>query len=147
MIAVMKQRSDAERTAIADLKKAGLAATRQRVALLCRLRAATKPTSVEQIAASLRDSMNLTTIYRGLEQLITTRLARRVDLGKNHGLYEAVGHHHHHVVCRMCGRVEDVPTCPQPVTATVLKGSELFSEIDDHSLEFFGTCIPCKKTA
>lgn len=128
------------------LKSAGLAATRQRVALLEALRQVAQPCSVDTLARMLKGKLNTTTIYRGLDQLVSARLVRRLDLGRNHALYEVADAHHHHLVCRDCGLVEDVTTCvPHGLSAQVLQRSQAFSEVEDHALEFFGVCNSCKK--
>jgi len=129
------------------LRGVGLAATRQRIALIDALRKLQKPSSAEAVAKRVVDDMNLTTVYRGLDQLQDARLVRRIDLGKNHALYELAGSHHHHVVCRGCGKIQDVDVClPPSVTKQILKESRGFVSIDDHALEFFGTCTICAKT-
>jgi len=49
------------------------------------------------------------TVYRAIEQLEELGLVQKVDLGGSAFGYEKVdpsGHHHHHIVCEDCGRVE-----------------------------------------
>lgn len=126
------------------LRAAGLSATTQRMTLLAALQAAHRPLSVEKIARIVGASLNPATIYRGLDQLTGARLARRINLAKNHALYEAAGQHHHHVVCRSCGRVEDISAClPASMPARILKSKSGFATIEDHALEFFGLCKRC----
>jgi Fur family transcriptional regulator, ferric uptake regulator len=48
-------------------------------------------------------------IYRTLELLEETRLVQRFEAARGIASYERVepsGHHHHHAICRRCGRVE-----------------------------------------
>lgn len=126
------------------LKRAGLLATKQRILLLGALRKKKGPQSAEQITTLLSGKMNMTTVYRGLEQLGDAGLVKRLDLGKNHALFEFSNSHHHHVVCRTCGKIEGVSVCiPESVPASVLRKSKSFAKIQDHALEFFGTCKKC----
>lgn len=128
------------------LRTAGLSATRQRTELLGMLRKAKHPLRAEKIADQLSGKLNLTTVYRGLDQLSDARLVRRIDLGKNHALYELSDSHHHHLVCRTCGLIEDVTACiPDSVPKSVLKKAQGFAAIEEHALEFFGTCKTCAK--
>lgn len=127
-----------------ELRAAGLSATRQRIALLGALRGLRRPTSVDELTQSLSGKMNATTIYRGLDGLIAAGLARRVELGRNHALFEAVGTHHHHAVCTSCGTVEDVSVClPKPLLQALPRRVPGFARIDTHALEFFGICKVC----
>jgi Fur family ferric uptake transcriptional regulator len=48
-------------------------------------------------------------VYRALEQLTTDGFVQRIDLGDGTSRFEPVdpsGHHHHHLVCDDCGKVE-----------------------------------------
>jgi len=127
-----------------DLRAAGLSATNQRVALLRALRSLKQPESVEELARRLRATMNTTTVYRALEQLIGAGLARRIELGENYARFEATGRHHHHLVCRSCGKIEDVSICiPATLTSRILKTRSGFASVEDHALEFFGICRAC----
>ena len=147
MYAMILMMVDQENARVAlDLQRAGLSATRQRRALMSALRASAHPQSVESLVKVLGTKMNPTTVYRALDQLIEVRLARRVDLGKNYALFESMEHHHHHLVCRSCGRVEDVSAClPPSVSKKILLAIPHFVSIEDHALEFFGICKTCAK--
>jgi len=126
------------------LRAAGLAATEQRIALLVLLQAAKHPLSAEAVATKLEATLALTTVYRALDQLAAAGLARRIDLGRNHALFESSDHHHHHIVCRSCGSVEDVTACvPKTLPKSVLRKAKRFAVIEDHALEFFGLCRAC----
>lgn len=128
------------------LREAGVLVTKQRVGLISMLRKARRPLQAEKIASTLEGKMNLTTVYRSLDQLVEAGLVRRIDLGRNHALYELADSHHHHIVCRTCGLIEDVTACiPTSVTDSVLKKVNTFSSIENHALEFFGVCKPCAK--
>ncbi len=127
-----------------QLKQAGLVATKQRVVLLSLLHKAKKPLSVDELGKSTGKVMNMTTIYRALDQLVVAGLARKIQLGDNHARYESVGKHHHHVVCRSCGTIAEVAGCvPASFLAQVKRSQKQFATIEDHALEFFGLCVRC----
>jgi Fe2+ or Zn2+ uptake regulation protein len=126
------------------LQSAGLAATKQRIALMAELQSARKPVSADMLTERLDGVLNMTTVYRALDQLVSARLVRRIDLGKNHALFELAAHHHHHIVCTTCGRVEDISECmPPTLTSRVLAKATKFAAVEDHALEFFGLCKKC----
>lgn len=129
-----------------QLRAKGLSVTKQRLALLAALQKAKKPLSAEELSERLGSSMNQATVYRGLDQLVAAQLARRIDLKQNYALYESADHHHHHIVCRSCGRVDDVSAClPRSLHERVLAKNPQFARIEDHALEFFGLCRTCSR--
>jgi len=128
------------------LRKSGFKATPGRIVLLKMLAKHTRPLSLIAIGKELDGKLDQATVYRALEAFVEKGMVKRVDLGHAHTHYElAEGRaHHHHLVCKTCGTVEDVSVCvAEPVEKSVLKKSKSFSSVDDHSLEFFGTCKDC----
>ena len=129
------------------LKKAGFKATPGRLQLLEVLSKVDEPLSVLKIQKRLNNKLNEVTLYRALEVFAVAGLVRRVDLNHDHAHYElALGRaHHDHVVCTMCGVVEDVEGCAlAPFQKMALKSSH-FKSIYSHNLEFFGLCRTCSK--
>lgn len=60
-----------------------------------------------QIQARIH-SVNIATVYRTLELLVSQGLASRIDLGEGRVIYATNQHGPHiHLVCRQCGRVDD----------------------------------------
>jgi Fe2+ or Zn2+ uptake regulation protein len=107
----MPHRSAHERIA-GELARHGLRATRQRVAalrLLRRLRS--HPTSAELHARLLQEHENLSqkTVYEILDVLVQAGLASRVTAIGEPFRYEARPEPHYHAMCRVCGRLYDVP--------------------------------------
>ncbi|MDP2671799.1 MAG: transcriptional repressor [bacterium] len=88
---------------------------------------------------------NLTSVYRNLEMLEGLNLVKRLSFDKNGFSYELVSDrpHHHHVVCRNCGKLEDLSSlaAEEFVEKTAQKTN---FKIEDHNLEFFGLCRECK---
>jgi len=125
------------------LRRVGIRATRQRVALLTILARAQGPVAVEEITRAGRQAFDLTTAYRTFDAFVLAGIARRIELAQGRALYELATEHHHHAVCTTCGTIADIDAClPRGIDARVKKLSG-FASIDDHSLEFFGTCTSC----
>lgn len=132
-----------EEAAAQLLRAKGIRATPQRIALLARLRTQRAPQSADAIVRALRGVLDQATVYRGLQEFEKARIVRRVQL-RGSSLYEAPGSHHHHLICRSCGAVEDVEVnLPKSVSEKVLAKSKRFISIEDESLEFFGICKLC----
>ena len=51
--------------------------------------------------------VNRSTVYRTLELLESLELVVKSELGSSHVYHHAEEGHHHHLVCRNCGRVVD----------------------------------------
>src|SRR3954464_11466406 len=67
--------------------------------------------SAQEIHDGLRKARRrvaIASVYRALETLADLRLVKRVDAGDGIARYEPAtvdGDHHHHLVCRDCGKV------------------------------------------
>ena len=89
------------------------------------------------------DGMGLSTVYRNLQQLAD---AQEIDTLRNEDgevLYRKCGvRHHHHLVCRQCGRVEEVQGPAVERWADAAAKEHGFSDVA-HTIEIFGTCPAC----
>lgn len=127
------------------LRDVGLKVTPARLRLLDVLSKNDRPLTVTEIAAKLPD-VNQVTIYRALVALGEVGIVRRVDVQFAYTHYELVAtkKHHHHAICSMCGRIEDVDAClPRSLEKEVLGKLKDFSSLTSHSLEFIGRCNTC----
>lgn len=88
---------------------------------------------------------NLTTVYRNLEMLEDLTLVKKLGLNKASFFYELVTNrpHHHHAICRNCGKVEDFESISEKFVNEISKFSRF--KVEDHNLEFFGVCRSCQK--
>jgi Fur family ferric uptake transcriptional regulator len=96
----------------AELAARGLRATRQRLAVLERLRVAgSHPTAADLHRQLLREQpqLSLKTVYEALDALVGAGLADCVSEGGAPYRYEANTGPHYHARCRVCGRLVDVP--------------------------------------
>ena len=131
------------------LKSAGLRATKPRVRVLSILEESTIPLSVVDITSLLkRPSVDQVTVYRTLESFVQAGLVNHVELHQGRSFFElATREHHHHLVCRSCGKVEDVEDCVMDtLQKKIEKKSKHFSTVSSHALEFFGDCKECVLT-
>lgn len=85
------------------------------------------------------------TVFRTVKILTDLNLVCRVLLedGTLHYRLSTRGGHHHHLVCRDCGRVEDFTTCDVGALVRELSRATDY-EIEGHWLEVYGRCHACR---
>lgn len=126
----------------------GYRLTPGRIALLVFLRKTSKPITASDIQKKIDHKMDKVTLYRALEDFVSSKIIEKVNLQDNVSYYEFhhSNHHHHHIVCEKCGTIEDIEICNESsLQKEALKHSMVFKNINSHSLEFFGICKNCKK--
>jgi len=134
--------------ACARLKSAGLRITQPRIAILEALSRRASPASIEQLHKELtNDSCDLVTVYRCLAVFEELGLVRRCFFHNGTSLYEMSldPPSHHHVVCKVCGKVERLDISLADDVERMLR--ERGYDQVTHMLEFFGTCPDCRKKA
>ena len=103
---------------------------------------------------SIYPQIGLTTIYRTLDLLNRMGLVMKFDFGDGKARYELVDpqdpSHHHHLVCRKCGRIIDYSDFVKEETRLIKEIEEELSkkynfEIDSHQIHFQGLCSKCKQ--
>lgn len=123
--------------------------TRQRTAVRDLLDGLQEFKSAQQLHDLLRANgtqVGLTTVYRSLQSLAD---AGEVDLLVNddgESVYRRCSsEHHHHLVCRDCGRTIEIagPAVERWANATAREHG--FSDVS-HTLEIFGRCSDCSSS-
>lgn len=119
--------------------------TRQRTAVRGALEAAGGFRSAQELHAGLREEgVGLTTVYRSLQVLAD---AGEVDVLRGtdgEAVYRLCGaaSHHHHLVCRSCGRAEELEGPAVERWAAAVAAEHGFRDVE-HTVEVFGTCPAC----
>ncbi|HEX3788459.1 MAG TPA: Fur family transcriptional regulator [Pseudonocardiaceae bacterium] len=138
-------RIDPDDTAQQALRAAGLRVTNPRRAVLAWL--ATHPHStVDKIGAAVRPqlgSVSTQAIYDVLGACEKAGLLRRIELAGHPARFELrVGDNHHHLVCRRCGRTEDVD-CVVGERGCLTPADDHGFRIDEAEVVFWGLCTGC----
>jgi len=129
-----------------QLKAGGLKITAARLSLLDLFKHAKKPLSVKEIAVKLKTSdVDPVTLYRNVESLENLGIIRQLRLQDRQAHYEIADNHHHHLVCKICGKIVDVEGCKISVADKNFLKKNGFAKMTGHSLEFFGICNTCAK--
>ena len=104
-------------------------------------------TSAQDLHAELRrrgDGVGLTTVYRHLQTLADAGAVDVLRTPEGESVYRICGDggHHHHLVCRGCGRTVEISGTEVERWTRRVADVEGFVDID-HTIEIFGTCAQC----
>jgi Fur family ferric uptake transcriptional regulator len=118
--------------------------TRQRAALAELMSETSEFLSAQDLHAKLQargDSVSLATVYRNLQAMAADGDvdALRTDDGESVFRSCATEAHHHHLVCRVCGRTVEVEGPTVEKWATEVARQHGFDDVT-HTIELFGTC-------
>lgn len=122
-------------------------ATRQRNAVSTTLASTDAFLSAQELHQLLRsrgESVGLTTVYRALQTLADTGEVDALRRDDGEMVYRrcATDRHHHHLVCRGCGRTVEVEGPAVERWAYKVGAEHGFRDVE-HTLEVFGTCGGC----
>jgi Fur family ferric uptake transcriptional regulator len=90
-------------------------------------------------------SVGRASVYRALELLEELRLVQRFEAARGIAGYERVnpsGHHHHHAICRRCGRMEPFEDRNLERAIEQVAGQVPF-EVAEHDVVLRGLCESC----
>lgn len=131
------------------LRDAGLKVTSPRVAVLRALAEhphADADTVFRVVQAEL-PTTSLQAVYGVLGAFADAGLVRRIEPAGSSARYERrVGDNHHHLVCRDCGRVEDVD-CVVGESACLTPGDTHGFQVTEAEVTFWGRCPACAEAA
>lgn len=126
------------------LRAAGLRVTRQRVAVVDALERSGGHRTADEIARTLAAAgvaMPRASLYHALSALVAGGVVLVADAGPGTTRYEVAGTWHHHLVCRACGAVVDVPCAggQRPCLDADVPGAV----VDEAQVIFRGLCAAC----
>ena len=130
------------------LRENGHRLTPQRMLVIEALHNADRHISAEELYKQLRNRYpyaNISTVYRTLELLKELNLVTEADLGEGRVRYHvAEKGHHHHLVCRSCGKIIDLEeSLIHPLEDTLLQ--KYGFDADLRHLAISGECRACLK--
>jgi Fur family ferric uptake transcriptional regulator len=128
----------------ARLRRAGLRATRPRLAVIEALRAMGGHHTADEVHGHLVEhgvTMPRTSVYNSLSALAGLGVVLRADVGPGAAVYEVADAWHHHFVCRRCGAVRDVP-CVLGDQPCLAPGDDL-GRVEQAQVIFRGVCRTC----
>jgi Fur family ferric uptake transcriptional regulator len=122
--------------------------TRQRAAVAALLDEITDFRSTQEIYELLKqrgERIGLTTVYRSLQLLADAHEVDVLRTAEGESLYRRCSTgHHHHLVCRVCGRTVEVEGPAVEKWADRVASEHGYTDVS-HTLEIFGTCQDCAR--
>ncbi len=149
--------SELHETVARRLRRRGQRYTTGRRDLVTLLAGTERPLAIPDLLD--RDpELSQSSLYRNLQVLehagVVRRLVTTTDTGARFELAEDLTSHHHHLVCRQCGRIEDFePSVTLEDALVELTGDEVADgfgggfrggfRADHHRLDLVGVCADC----
>jgi len=128
------------------LRAVGMRITAPRLAVLSAVHEGGHLTA-DAVAIDARErlgSLSTQAVYDNLHALLEAGLLRRIEPGDAPALYEArVGDNHHHLVCRHCGRIEDVD-CVVGHRPCLEPSATHGFVLTEAEVTFWGVCPTCQ---
>lgn len=127
------------------LRQRGIQVTAQRLGVLRAVSARPHITAdgvAEMVRAEI-GAISLQSVYDALAMLSAEGLIRRIQPSGSPALYEdRVGDNHHHLICRVCGRVVDVDCVAGDAPCLSASNGQGY-EIDEAEVAYWGRCPDC----
>ena len=127
------------------LRQRGIQVTAQRLAVLRAVSGQPHITAdaVADVVRSEIGAISLQSVYDALGVLVAEGLLRRIQPSGSPARFEdRVGDNHHHLICRICGRVVDVD-CAVGSAPCLTAADDSGYEIDDAEVAYWGRCPDC----
>ena len=128
------------------LRQRGIQVTAQRLAVF---RAVTgqphiSADGVAEVVRAEIGAISLQSVYDALGVLLAEGLIRRIQPAGSPARYEdRVGDNHHHLICRICGRVVDID-CAVGSAPCLTASDDMGYEIDEAEVAYWGRCPDCQ---
>jgi len=120
---------------------------REVVAILNKAAKPLTPQAIYQNSIERKSDIGLVSVYRTLELLSDLNLVRRVHGHDGcHGYVLASPGHHHHLICRKCGKAVEFSGSADLSEFVAKIQSETDYKIDEHILQLYGICPKCQKS-
>ena len=133
------------------LTRSGIRQTSQRIRVVEELAREHNDVTAGELHDRLRRRgahIGLATVYRTLQGLAQAAEVDMLRSADGEVVYRRCtsGEHHHHLVCRSCGRTVEVAGPAVERWAEKVAAEHGFAEVS-HTLEVFGTCASCADRA
>jgi len=88
---------------------------------------------------------DFSTVYRNLEILESLGIIHKTSIKDGVAIYELIcdHSHHHHIICKGCGKTEIINMCPLEQFKKNVRDKEF--TLTDHRFELYGYCRDCNK--
>jgi Fur family ferric uptake transcriptional regulator len=127
------------------LRRHDIQVTAQRLAVLAAVRRRPHCTA-DEVAQAVRGEIGAISrqaVYNALDLLTGEGLIRRIQPAGSPGRFEdRVGDNHHHLICRTCGRMQDVD-CAVGSAPCLTAVDDAGYDVEEAEVIFWGRCPDC----
>jgi Fur family ferric uptake transcriptional regulator len=99
--------------------------------------------AIAQVVQKSFPSVDVSTVYRTLETLRELEIVDRVWLADGRPVYHLRDHQHHHLCCKRCGSIQEMPVSAMSTLERSILDKFGF-ELDQRPVALFGTCKSCR---
>ncbi|MDQ3003509.1 MAG: transcriptional repressor [Fibrobacterota bacterium] len=120
--------------------------TAHRLAVLEIVRAGKDHPTARQVferSALYTPRLSFATVYNALKYLTEKKYLRTIRVGDDALRYDPIEDRHDHLVCRVCGGIEDVMGGTKPMLPQGIAGPNGF-QVEDISIQYLGVCAKCR---
>jgi Fur family ferric uptake transcriptional regulator len=140
---------DRRKVLVNGLRPVASRTTRQRTEVIALLNEVNDFLTAQQLHGLLRErgaKVGLTTVYRTLQLLVDAGEVDATRLPDGEQLFRQCSRsrHHHHLVCRMCGRTVEIEGPAMERWTEKVADQHGYTDVA-HTLELFGTCSTCAR--
>ncbi len=102
------------------------------------------PMELEKRLAVTEPALGRATIFRAIDLFLEMGILEKIHRESGDDVYivGSIGHHHH-LICRVCGEIRDINSCPFEEEIHAIMRREGYSE-GYHRIEIEGVCGMCK---
>lgn len=133
-------------TSTESTRMPGRRRTRQRAEIREAMQSLARFATAQEVHDLLRrggSGVGLATVYRTLQAMVTDGELDQLRTPDGQVAYcPCSPGHHHHLICRSCGRTVEVKVPAIETLIRRLAAEHAFAEVD-HEVEFFGRCSDC----
>ncbi|MDP2920626.1 MAG: Fur family transcriptional regulator [Dehalococcoidia bacterium] len=131
-----------------ELGKKGLRMTPQRLMIIAAIEKSDNHIGADEIYTQVVEkypNVNISTVYRTLDVLEEMGMVTKTDLGGGRVQYHpAEKGHHHHLVCRECGKITDLDEAALSVLKeTLLRHYNFVADL--RHMGIWGYCAKCNR--
>lgn len=130
-----------------ELRSLALKATPARVAVMQLFENSSEPLTVQTIIDFLRNrqiEIDPATAFRMVNTFTQKGITKQIQFYEGKYRYELSSKEdHHHLICQICGTIEDISDCGIKEIERQIKRKKKF-QVKHHALEFYGVCQLCQ---
>lgn len=130
----------------AACRERGISVTAQRLAIFNELSSTDSHPNAEEMYGHLRKNfpaMSLATVYKTLDTLERHHFVTKTRATGEKARYDANTKPHHHLICRSCGRIQDLYDSRLDKHFRLKRPVANF-EVTDYRVDFQGICGDCR---